>query len=205
MKQLQEVSAGNNNFFGSPNKKMTMDQKKEAEIIVRILRGDRQAYSLLVEEYKTPVYNLAYRMTGSYEDADDLTQETFLRAYRKIRYFDPQKRFFTWLYTIGLNLIRNHLKKRMRENQHKTAKYAFPDVKGEDNNESEDSPVSGDDIARLEKSLQNIPVDSREAIILRFYSGLSFEEIAAVSDASLSAVKMRVYRGLERLKQLMSR
>jgi len=90
---------------------MTMDQKTEAEIIVRILRGDRQAYALLVEEYKVPVYNLAYRMTGNPADADDLTQETFIRAYKYLWLYDTKRKFFTWLYSISLNLIKNHIKK----------------------------------------------------------------------------------------------
>ena len=88
-----------------------MDQKIEAEIVAKVLKGDRQAYALLVEEYKSPIYNLAYRMTGNSEDADDLTQETFIRAYINLWRFDPKRKFFTWLYTISINLIRNHLKK----------------------------------------------------------------------------------------------
>ena len=90
---------------------MAMDQKIEAEIVAKVLKGDRQAYALLVEEYKSPIYNLAYRMTGNSEDADDLTQETFIRAYINLWRFDPKRKFFTWLYTISINLIRNHLKK----------------------------------------------------------------------------------------------
>jgi RNA polymerase sigma-70 factor (ECF subfamily) len=84
-----------------------MDQKIAAEIVARVLKGDRKAYALLVEEYKSPIYNLAYRMTGNLEDADDLTQETFIRAYQYLRRYDPRKKFFTWLYTIALNLIKN--------------------------------------------------------------------------------------------------
>src|SRR5450759_237698 len=91
-----------------------MDQIIEAEIVARVLKGDRQAYALLVEEYKSHIYNLAYRMTGNSEDADDLTQETFIRAYQHLWRYDPSKKFFTWLYTLALNLIRNHFKKNKK-------------------------------------------------------------------------------------------
>lgn len=88
-----------------------MDQKTEAEIVVRILKGEKQTYALLIEEYKNPIYNLAWRMTGNLHDAEDLAQETFIRAYQNLARYDVNKKFFTWLYTIGINLIRNHLKK----------------------------------------------------------------------------------------------
>jgi RNA polymerase sigma-70 factor (ECF subfamily) len=180
-----------------------MDQKKEAEIIARVLNGDRQVYSLLVEEYKAPVYNLAYRMTGNSEDADDLAQETFIRAYCKIRYFNPEKKFFTWLYTIGINLIRNHLKKNMRSIPHKTSNCDPAKMRGDAGDRAEEDPAIEDKIGRMEESLRKLPVDLREAVILRFYQDIAFEEIATITGTSVSAVKMRVYRGLAKLKQLM--
>jgi RNA polymerase sigma-70 factor, ECF subfamily len=180
-----------------------MDQKTEADIIARVLGGERQAYSLLVEEYKGPIYNLAFRMTRNLEDADDLAQETFLQAYRKMGRFDRRKIFFTWLYTIGLNIIRNHLKKKLRESKQKTDDRTFQGAHGAADNGIEGNLAAVDEIVRLEDGLQELPVDLREAVILRFYQELSFEEISAVSGASVSAVKMRVYRGIERLKKLM--
>ncbi len=93
-----------------------MDQKIGAEIVAKVLKGDRQAYALLVDEYKSPIYNLAYRMTANVEDADDITQETFIRAYQYLWRYDPRKKFFTWLYTIAFNLIKNHLRKNKKIN-----------------------------------------------------------------------------------------
>jgi RNA polymerase sigma-70 factor, ECF subfamily len=182
--------------------KRRMDQKTEAEIIARILKGERQSYARLVEEYKVPIYNLAFRMTGNSQDADDLAQETFVRAYQQIRRFDPKKGFFTWLYTIGLNLIRNHLKRKLFQNPLKTmdvSSYGAPEV---ENKESDDN-FSSNKTHQLEVSLQKLPVDLRETIVLRFYQDLSFEEIAAIAGASVSAVKMRVYRALAKLKELL--
>ena len=85
---------------------------KDIDIIRRVLEGNRDSYALIVDKYKGPIFNLTYRMTGSYDDASDLAQETFIRAYKNLSRFNTEKKFFTWLYTISLNLIRNHLKER---------------------------------------------------------------------------------------------
>jgi len=98
-----------------------MTPTEENRIVERVLQGEREAFAALVDAYKGAIFNLAFRMTNSYQDADDLSQETFIRAYRNLRQFDPRKRFFTWIYTIGLNLIRNHLKKHGREMTRETA------------------------------------------------------------------------------------
>ncbi len=180
-----------------------MDQKADAEIVARVLKGDVQSYALLIEAYKGPVFNLAFRMTGSYQDADDLTQEIFIRAYSKLQQFDQDKIFFTWLYTLGINLIRNHLKKKAKDVASHTTDHQFPEpqTKGDESREG-DFP-SEDSMRRLDENMQKLPVDLRESIILKFYQDLTFEEIATITGDSLSAVKMRVYGGLEKLKQLM--
>jgi RNA polymerase sigma-70 factor (ECF subfamily) len=90
-----------------------MDRQQENRIIIEVLQGDRQKYSLLVEHYKGHVFHLAYRMTGDLSEAEDLTQETFIRAYLHLSKFHPDRSFFTWLYTIGINLIRNQRIRRM--------------------------------------------------------------------------------------------
>jgi RNA polymerase sigma-70 factor (ECF subfamily) len=181
-----------------------MDQKIVAEIVARVLKGDRQEYALLVEEYNSPIYNLAYRMTGSSEDANDLAQEAFIRAYKNLWRFNPRKKYFTWLYTISLNIIRNHLrKKRDVAAEYEKGSAHLTEPAG-DREHPEQLFIRNQQEAFLDACLQKLPVDLREAIVLRFYSELSFEEVAAISGASVSAVKMRVYRGMERLKQLMS-
>jgi RNA polymerase sigma-70 factor, ECF subfamily len=180
-----------------------MDQKTEAEIVARVLRGDRQAYALLVEEYKAPIYNLAYRMTNNLHDADDLTQETFIRAYQKLQQFDQDKKFFTWLYTVGINLIRNHLKKKVPDITPPAAVSIFHESQIPGNQRGEEELLSDERMIMLEKTMRKLPVDLREAIILKFYQDMTFEEVAAITGVSLSAVKMRIYRGLDQLKRLM--
>ncbi len=174
-----------------------MDQIIETEIVARVLKGDSQSYALLVEEYKSPIYNLAFRMTGNSEDADDLTQETFIRAYQYLWRYDPSKKFFTWLYTLALNLIRNHFKKNKKEklSEEESA------LSLADKNPSAEEKLIGDQEISL--YLLRLEDELRALLIMKYQQELSFEEIAQITGKSLSAIKMRIYRGLEKLKELL--
>jgi RNA polymerase sigma factor (sigma-70 family) len=83
------------------------------KLVQEILLGRRGLFAELVEEFERPVFSLALRMTGSPSDAEDLSQEIFVRAWLNLDKYEPQKKFFTWLYTLALNVIRNHLKKKI--------------------------------------------------------------------------------------------
>jgi RNA polymerase sigma-70 factor, ECF subfamily len=176
-----------------------MDQKTEAGIVIRVLKGDRQAFALLIEEYKTPVYNLAYRMTGNPEDADDLTQETFIRAYQYLWRYDTGRKFFTWLYTLALNIIRNHLKK---DKDNRISEVLNEHLSAGKNPSPEDKLIETQEINYC---LLLLPYESRALLIMKFYQGLSFGEISEITGKSPGAVKMSVYRSLEKLKELMSK
>jgi len=181
-----------------------MDSAREKEIVRRVLEGDTNAFALLVDAYRNPIFQLAFRMTGSLADADDLAQEAFVRAFRNLHRYDPERSFFTWLYTVALNGIRNHLKKRKREERG-----SGPSVDLQPEHEGvapdvEERLDQAREAQRLERALARLPAEQREALVLRYYMGLSLEETAAVTDVSLSAAKMRIYRGLDRLKQILS-
>ncbi len=177
-------------------------EKKEIDIIQSVLEGDRDSYALLVDRYKAPIFTLAYRMTGSYEDANDLAQETFIKAFENLGRFDQKRTFFTWLYTIGLNLVRNHLKKVKRMPVRNGAE-DIPSL-SQDNSPNAELSMVGDQTMRdLEICLNCLSDNLREMVVMRFYQELSFEDIARISGLSLSAAKMRVYRGLEKLRELM--
>jgi len=176
-----------------------MNHEQELEIIDRILNGDRNAYSALVDRYKGPIFDLAYRMTGTYHEAEDLAQEAFVKAYERLKVFRKEKRVFPWIYTIALNLIRNHLKKRDREVP-ETASGLYIEAAKEKNHDPEHDTIIRQEIEMLNRCMQTLPPDLREAVILRCYQDLSFEEVSEILGISLGATKMRVYRGLERLR-----
>ena len=176
-----------------------MNTKQENETIQSVLNGDREKFALLVDKYKGPVYNLVYRLTGSGHDAEDLAQETFIRAFRSLNRFKTNKKFFPWLYTIALNLTRNHLKKK------KPVLVEDFDHLQTGTNNPEQVVAKLQEAEALARHIQRLPVSLREAIILRYYHYLRFEEISQILCISLSAVKMRVYRGLEKLEILMTK
>jgi RNA polymerase sigma-70 factor (ECF subfamily) len=177
-----------------------MDLDTERRVICDVLKGDRERFAAIVDAYQTPVFNLAYRMTGSYGDAEDLAQETFVRAFEQLARYDPGRKFFTWLYTIALNLIRSHLRRRSRA----AAGVERAPTQGADRRSDPEALLMEEEALRdLTRALLRLPRRHMELIVLRFYQGLSFDDIAEIEGMSVSAAKMRVYRGLERLRGLM--
>jgi len=178
-----------------------MKQIDEREIIDRVLGGDREAFAVLVDTYKGPVFGLAFRMTGSAQDADDLTQESFLRAFQSLGRFRAGERFFPWLYTVSLNVIRNHLGKVKALPEEAVGK-GMPEATDPSDGPA-DETAARERRRRLRRYLLRLPLPVREAVVLRFYEGLSFEEVAAVTGDTISCAKMKVYRGLEKIRAMM--
>jgi RNA polymerase sigma-70 factor (ECF subfamily) len=176
-----------------------MDREQEKKLIISIQTGDRQAFAKLVDHYKTPVFNLIYRMTnGSVQERDDLAQETFLRTYEGLGNFDPQKRLFPWLYTICLNVVRNHLKKKKPVLMPEDVLAGHQEKEKQTNPEKLYSQHQENEI--VQACLQRLPEDQRSAIVLRFFQDMAFDDIAQILGLSTSGVKMRVYRGLAGLR-----
>lgn len=180
-----------------------MDPELEKKLVVRAQSGDRQAFMELVDVYKTPVFNLIYRMTnGLLQESDDLAQETFMRTFTALAGFDPHKRFFPWLYTICLNVIRNHLHKK---NPVPAADYTMEDKHGKEADNPEALYAQRQENDKVQEGLQCLPEEQRAAIILRYFEDLTYDDIAQVLDLSVSGAKMRVKRGLASLRVHLSR
>jgi RNA polymerase sigma-70 factor (ECF subfamily) len=179
-----------------------MGNPDDQEIIEDILRGDSEAYSILVVRHQKAIFNLMIRMTGCAEDAADLTQETFIKAYEGLSRFQRGRRFFPWLYTIGLNHSKNFLRRRCLsqtdsvEDCELESGLDYPA-------QQEETMYAQLDAQRLRAVLSRLPVDYREAVILRYHEECTMEDIAVALDLSVSGAKMRVHRGLRRLKELL--
>jgi len=178
-----------------------MDGKDEQHCIDRVLRGEVNAFGPLVERYQKPIFNLMYRMAGSSDKAADLTQETFIRAYQKLERFHPGKRFFPWLYSIGLNLARDFARKNTCNPE--AGSTLNPESFSGCNSpgDQHDRMCESLEFLRLEKALNELPVIYREALILRYHDEFSMGDIAAALNLSVSAAKMRVHRGLDMLRE----
>ncbi|WP_028315972.1 RNA polymerase sigma factor [Desulfatibacillum aliphaticivorans] len=176
-----------------------MDQEEERQAVLDVKAGATDRFALLVDAHKGALFNLAWRMTGSRSDAEDLVQEIFVRAFRNLGSFDAEKRFFPWLYTIGINLIRSRLKavsrrRRVLQDQEKEgAKEASP----------EEAFLAKERADQVQAALLKLNTGQREALLLRYSQGLTYDEIADILRISNSAAKMRAARGLDRLRSIL--
>ena len=179
---------------------MTSDE----ELVARSMGGDLDSFNQLVLRWERPIYALAYRVIGREEDARDVAQETFLRAFRALSGFKGQAKFSSWLYRITLNLCRDWIRRERRTPVAQPPEGVdLIELAGEANpSESVEELVSRRELSRVvAKAMSSLPEDQRTAIILKEYHGLTFQEIADLLDCPLSTVKTRLYQGLTVLRK----
>ena len=173
-------------------------------MVARSIAGDTESFDQLILRWERPIYALAYRTIGREEDARDIVQDTFLRAYRALPGFKGQAKFSSWLYRIALNLCRDWMRRQRR-----TPTVQMPEGVDVTELASEQGPVESieDLVARREMSravalaMKELPDEQRTAIILKEYHGLTFQEIADLQGCPLSTVKTRLYQGLSVLRR----
>jgi RNA polymerase sigma-70 factor (ECF subfamily) len=176
----------------------------DEELVARSKAGDIDSFNQLVKRWERPIFALAYRTLGREEDARDVTQETFLRAFRALAGFKGDAKFSSWLYRITLNLCRDWIRKERR-----TPVVAVPEGVDVEQLAADRAPAESieDLAARAElsrevaKAMKHLPNEQRQAIILKEYHGLTFQEIADLMKCPLSTVKTRVYQGLSTLRK----
>ena len=180
-----------------------MGNLKDAVVVERVLQGDKDAYAGLVIKYQRQIYNLMLRATSSPEEAADLTQETFIKAYEKLESYHTNRKFFTWLYTLGLNHLRDYCRRKRPEPMDNAdlEKLMNRGEHAEDHNRPWEAEVNSRELARAVKQL---PLDYREALMLRYHEQMELSEVAEVLGIGLSAAKMRIHRGLAKLRFLMT-
>lgn len=180
----------------------------DEELVARSIGGDLESFNQLVLRWERPIYALAYRTIGREDDARDIVQDTFLRAYRALPGFKGQAKFSSWLYRIALNLCRDWIRKQRR-----TPTVQTPEGIDLIELASEQGPVESieDLVARHEMSaavaeaMTRLPDEQRTAIVLKEYHGLTFQEIAELQGCPLSTVKTRLYQGLSVLRRHLDR
>lgn len=171
----------------------------DEELVARSMDGDVDSFNQLIKRWERPIYALAYRTLGREEDARDVCQETFLRAYRAIKGFKGQAKFSSWLYRIALNLCRDWMRRQRR-----TPTVQVPEdvdiadlASAQGPVESIETLVGRRQLGRaVAAAMAGLPDEQRTAIILKEYHGLTFQEIAEMQGCPLSTVKTRLYQGL---------
>ena len=177
----------------------------DEELVARSVQGDTESFNELVLRWERSIYALAYRTLGREEDARDVCQETFLRAFRGLSAFKGQAKFSSWLYRIALNLCRDAMRRERR-----TPLVAVPE--GIDpaelaSQQPSPAPSVEDLVAQAELSrhvasaMRRLPEDQRTAILLKEYHGLTFREVADIMGCPLSTAKTRLYQGLSVLRR----
>jgi RNA polymerase sigma-70 factor (ECF subfamily) len=163
---------------------------EDADLITRVRRGDVEAYNLLVSRWEKRVFNYLLRLTASPDDALDLSQDTFLKAYQNIGKLDDPARFGPWLYRIAHNEAYSFFRKRR------------PETTLEDGNvERNTAPGFSMDLSlAVTAALDRLNPEQREAVVLKVYEGFKFDEMAEVIGCPVSTVKSRLYTALELLK-----
>jgi RNA polymerase sigma-70 factor, ECF subfamily len=173
----------------------------EQALLRKVKKGDLDAYGPIIQDYQSSVFNVCYRILGNRQEAEDLTQEAFLRAYQQISSFDLSRPFGPWMRTVTANLCFNHLK-RARLNR----------VPLEDERDTiKDNPKYGPEGAleisqehqTLYRAIWKLPDMQRLALELRHFQGLSYQEMAHILNLPLNTVRSHLYRGRQKLAQLL--
>ena len=174
-------------------------ERSEADLVAACLDGHAEAFEVIVERHRRSVYLLCYRFVGNHEDASDLTQDVFLRAYRGLRTFRGQSSIATWLYRIGANVCLNRVGTRTPQSEPIEERHdiAVP------SESPSDRMIRNERSARIRLAIAKLPRKQRAALILRVYHDLSHQEIASALGSSTGAVKANVFHALQNLKKLL--
>jgi RNA polymerase sigma-70 factor (ECF subfamily) len=176
---------------------------EDSQIVRQVLRGKREMFGLLLERYQKPIFNFIYRFYGNHDLAQELTQETFLRAYQFLKSYDPGRKFSTWLYTVAKNLCIDELKKRKaaREVPLDDA-IGFVEKKGADGGpemDQQQQAIRREEDFKLLEALQELPSSARTVLLLHYFQGLSYQEIGETLSLPVSTVKIRIFRAKKAL------
>ena len=176
----------------------------DEDLVARSRGGDLESFNQLILRWERPIYAFAYRIIGREEDARDVCQETFLRAFRSLPGFKGQAKFSSWLYQIALNLCRDWIRRQRRARTVQLAEGVDPAELAAERGpvESIEDLVSRRELsAVVEEAMALLPEEQRTAIVLKEYHGMTFKEIADLQDCPLSTVKTRLYQGLSGVRR----
>jgi RNA polymerase sigma-70 factor (ECF subfamily) len=187
-----------------PGYKVTVTNPTDAELVESCLAGRREAFDLLVERHQRHVYQLCYRFVGNHEDASDLAQDVFIRAYRALGKFKGEASLGTWLYRIGVNVCLNKVGAKAPKPDPLDPLLAASDERIAAIGESADAALlRGERAGQVRAAIARLPRKQRATLILRVYHELPHEEIAGILGSSVGAVKANFFHALNNLKKLM--
>jgi len=185
-------------------------REEDTEMVLAVREGDTIAYRGLVEKYQERVYHMVYGMVRNREDARDITQDAFVKAYDNIQRFRLESSFYTWIYRIAMNRAIDHLRRRKRDGTTEfDDQIAQRDERGGiDEVHHGDSPSRTLERKRLYdrimSAMQELPEDQRQVVLLRELEGLSYKEIAEVMEVPEGTVMSRLYYARKKLQKALA-
>lgn len=187
---------------------MLANPDADADLMLRVKRGDEAAFTELVDKYKQPVMNVVCRMIRDATEAEDIAQNVFVQVYKSAHRYEASAKFSTWLFTIARNLCLNEIRRRTRHpadslDSSQAESDDLPTRQYEDHKTHlpTETMLHGELEQKIEQALAELPETQRTAIVLCRRDDLSYEDIAKILDCSLSATKSLIHRGRETLKE----
>jgi len=181
-------------------------KRSDAALVKRVQQGDKQAFNLLVLKYQTKIVNLVMRYVRDPDEANDVAQEAFLKAYRALPRFRGDSAFYTWLYRIAVNTAKNYLvaaKRRpveydldLQDPEQYDMQARLKDI------DSPERVIMKDEVQQtINEAIQDLPEDLRTAIVLRELEGMTYEEIAETMECPVGTVRSRIFRAREAISK----
>lgn len=181
-------------------------KRSDAALVKRVQQGDKQAFNLLVLKYQTKIVNLVMRYVRDPDEANDVAQEAFLKAYRALPRFRGDSAFYTWLYRIAVNTAKNYLvaaKRRpveydldLQDPEQYDMQARLKDI------DSPEGVMMKDEVQRtIDEAIEDLPEDLRTAIVLRELEGMTYEEIAETMECPVGTVRSRIFRAREAISK----
>lgn len=184
------------------DEKLRADANSDEELVGRYLKGEVEAFNLLVKRWQKPIYSFACRLTGDREEARDICQEVFILAFRQLSQLRERSKFSSWLYKIALNQCR--LRRRSEKQEQLPLEEA--DALWEERIADPEQSLRRKEMNELlRKAFSLIPEEQRAVIVMKEYQGLKFQEIAEIMNCPESTVKSRMYFGLKALRRELRR
>jgi len=176
-----------------------VDNENDQALLERYRNGDRAAFTELVVRYQRPLYNAAFWVLRSVEDANDITQIVFLKVAEQLDDYDPQYKFFSWIYRIAVNESLNLLRRNKREE----ALDDDVDLPGSERSNPESQFGEAEVSRRIRSALMSLPTNDRIVLSLRHFSECSYQEIGQILDLDEKTVKSRLYEARHRLRDVL--
>jgi RNA polymerase sigma-70 factor (ECF subfamily) len=180
-----------------------LDLNEESIWLEQARQGDKVAFGKLIEAYQGPVYNLAYRMLSNSGEAEEAAQEAFIRAFTRLESYNPAHKFSTWLLSITSNYCIDQLRKRRALLLSIDEPLPpHPALSADQEKRPESQLIMNEQQAMVQSLLEELAPDYRQAVVLRYWHELSYEEIAEMMDTTVSAIKSRLFRARKQLAEV---